>query len=241
MDEHEALAVLGLRGPADAAAVKRAYRRLARRLHPDAGGDAEEFHRVRRAYEIIGGGTTAARGPGPQQRVASVDERWWDAGSAWHEQPIRRGGVDLERPVPDRAAVRMDLDLLASLLAGAEPVAPVRLHSRAPGSRLHRVIAWLQPDLLAQVTIGPAGSGPRAGHDVVATVRSAGGRGRRVLANAPTPDGWTRSRGSETVRLERRLRPCRDGRDTAVRVARAVETALDVVQWPLTDWFILRV
>lgn len=241
MDEEEALTVLGLRGPADAAAVKRAYRRLARRLHPDAGGDAEEFHRVRTAYEVLGDGTTTARGPEPQQRVASVDERWWDGGSAWHEAPVERVGVQLDADVPDGAAVRADLDLLATLLGRAQPVAPIRLRSRAPGSRLHRIIAWLQPDMLAAVTVAPATSGPRPGHDVVARIQSSAGRGRRLLATADTPEGWTRARGSETVRLERRMRPCREPADTAVRVAGVVATALEDLAWPLTDWFLLRV
>ena len=241
MDEQEALAALGLHGPVDAATVKRAYRRLARRLHPDAGGDAEEFHRVRTAYELIGEGTSAASGPAPQRRVPSVEERWWDAGSAWYEEPVVHGEVDLDRPVPDRSAVRADLDLVATLLAGAAPVAPVRLHSRAPGSRLHRIITWLQPDLLAAASVEPASTGPRPGHDLVATIRSAGGRGRRLLAAAGTPEGWTRARGSETVRLQRRLRPCREPRDTAVRVAHVLEDALEQVDWPLRDWFLLRV
>lgn len=239
MDQQEALDVLGLRGPADAAAVKRAYRRLARELHPDAGGDADEFHRVRTAFETIGGGTDASRGPAPQERVASVDERWWDAHGAWHDGEVDRRGVDLGQTAPTGEAVRAHLELLASMLAGAEPVSPVRLHSRAPGSRLHRVIGWLQPDLLAEVSIVPALTGPRPGHDVDVAVRSAGGKGRRLLAAADTPGGWTRARGSESVRLERRFRPSRDPDDTAVRIAREVRDALDTVGWPLGEWFVL--
>lgn len=239
MDQQEALDVLGLRGPADAATVKRAYRRLARELHPDAGGDADQFQRVRTAFETIGGGTAASRGPAPQERVASVDERWWDTHGAWYDADVGRAGVDLERAAPPSGPVRADLDLLASMLTGGVPVNPVRLHSRAPGSRLHRIIAWLQPDLLAEVTIAPARTGPRPGHDVDAVVRSAGGKGRRLLAAADTPGSWTRARGSETVRLERRFRPSREPQDTAVRIAREVRDALDTVGWPLAEWFVL--
>lgn len=245
MDQQEALDVLGLRGPVDGPTVKRAYRRLARELHPDAGGDADEFHRVRTAFETLGGGTDAAGGPAPQEHVASVDERWWDTHGAWYDEVVDRSGVDLGR-TPDAGeagdvgrVVRADLDLLASMLADGTPVGTVRLHSRAPGSRLHRIIAWLQPDLLAEVTIGPAATGPRPGHDVVAVVRSAGGKGRRLLASAPTPGSWTRARGSETVSLERRFRPSRDPDDTAVRIAREVRDALEVVGWPLGEWFVL--
>ncbi len=239
VDHEEALDVLGLRGPVDAATVKRAYRRLARQLHPDAGGDANEFHRVRTAFEAIGGGTAATRGPAPQEHVASVEERWWDAPGAWHDGEAARSDVDLDRELPSQGAVRMDLDLLASLLTGGDPVASVQLHSRAPGSRLHHIITWLQPDLLAEVSISPAVTGPRPGHDILVAVRSGGGKGRRLLAAAATPGSWTRARGSESVRLQRRFRPCRDPRDTAARLAREVSDALETVGWPLGEWFVL--
>lgn len=240
VDQEEALAVLGLRGPADAATVKRAYRELARRLHPDAGGDAVQFHRVRTAFEVLGDGTDASVGPPPQERVAGVEERWWDAAGVWHDELVDRTGVELGRSLPDEGVTRMDLDLLASLLEGAVPVREVRLRSRAPGSWMHRIIAWLEPDLLAGVHLRPAPDGPRSGHDVQAAIHSSGGRGRRILAGAPTPPGWTRARGSETVRLERRFRPCRDPADTAVRIAREVDAALDVLGWPLGEWFVVR-
>ena len=240
MDRDEALSVLGLRAPADPTTVRRAYHRLARELHPDAGGDAHAFHRVRTAYEVVGGGTQDVAGPPPQQRAAGVEERWWDGAGAWHDQPVQRAGVDLSRSPGEGAAVRMDLDLLASCLLGEEPVAPLLLRSRAPGSRLHRLIAVLQPDLLAAVEVAPARHGQRTGHDVDVHVRCGAGRGRRLLAAAATPPGWVRARGTETVRLDRRLRPCRDPADTAVRVAREVDAALADLGWPLDDWFLLQ-
>jgi molecular chaperone DnaJ len=45
--------VLGLRPDAAAEEIKRAYRRKAREHHPDAGGDAERFKEVTRAYEVL--------------------------------------------------------------------------------------------------------------------------------------------------------------------------------------------
>lgn len=45
------LEVLGLQGGASAEDIKAAYRRLAKRHHPDCGGDPEQFKAVRAAYE----------------------------------------------------------------------------------------------------------------------------------------------------------------------------------------------
>jgi DnaJ domain len=47
--------VLGVRGGADSKTITRAYRALARELHPDAGSraDAERFREVTEAFEIL--------------------------------------------------------------------------------------------------------------------------------------------------------------------------------------------
>lgn len=50
----DALRTLGLDEDASQVEIRRAYRRLARRTHPDAGGDAAEFRRVRAAFEALG-------------------------------------------------------------------------------------------------------------------------------------------------------------------------------------------
>ncbi|PAP77836.1 DnaJ domain-containing protein [Rubrivirga marina] len=45
--------VLSLSYDADSEDVRRAFRRLARRTHPDRGGSTEAFHRVRAAYNVL--------------------------------------------------------------------------------------------------------------------------------------------------------------------------------------------
>ncbi len=49
----QALALLGLDAGATAAAIKRAYRRLAKTHHPDLGGDVEAFRRLDAAYRSL--------------------------------------------------------------------------------------------------------------------------------------------------------------------------------------------
>lgn len=45
--------VLGVGRTADAAAIKRAYRKRSKESHPDAGGKAEDFHDVAAAHRIL--------------------------------------------------------------------------------------------------------------------------------------------------------------------------------------------
>jgi len=54
-------AVLGVGPDATPEEVKRAYRRLAREHHPDAGGDEERFKEVARAYDVLGDPERRAR------------------------------------------------------------------------------------------------------------------------------------------------------------------------------------
>ncbi|MEY7971428.1 DnaJ domain-containing protein [Saccharomonospora xinjiangensis] len=53
MAEVDYYAVLGVERDASTARIKSAYRSLARRRHPDAGGSAEDFQLLRQAYETL--------------------------------------------------------------------------------------------------------------------------------------------------------------------------------------------
>lgn len=57
---HEALAVLGLREPVDFATIKRRYRELAMRHHPDRGGSDDRLQRINEAMAVL----SRARGLG---------------------------------------------------------------------------------------------------------------------------------------------------------------------------------
>ena len=62
MKHRDAYETLGVAKDADAATVKRAYRRRARKLHPDVrGGDEEKFKELQRAYALLEDPATRAR------------------------------------------------------------------------------------------------------------------------------------------------------------------------------------
>ena len=44
---------LGIKKGADSSEVKKAFMKLAKTHHPDKGGDAEEFKKIQRAYEVL--------------------------------------------------------------------------------------------------------------------------------------------------------------------------------------------
>lgn len=237
MDDRRALEVLGLSGPASPADVKAAYRRLARELHPDAGGDVDAFREVQAAYEVVRDGTEQVRGgPAPQTHAASVERRWWESPGAWHEGPAP-ADLEVGAPLPEARVAPADPAMLATLVL--DDRRPARLVSRSPSSRLHRFVGMIDPTLLCTLEVGTAVDGPRPGHDLVLRLRAPGGRGRRVAGERSLPAGWVRSRGSDVVTLERRLRPSREARDSAVRAARAAEELCDALDWPLKQWFLI--
>ena len=45
--------VLGVSPSASEVEIKRAYRRLSRKHHPDAGGNPDEFDRICKAYSML--------------------------------------------------------------------------------------------------------------------------------------------------------------------------------------------
>ena len=46
--------VLGVEKSATPDAIKKAYRKLAVKLHPDKGGDPEKFKEVQKAFDVLG-------------------------------------------------------------------------------------------------------------------------------------------------------------------------------------------
>jgi len=53
LERQQALTVLGLPPTATAQQIKRRYRALAKRYHPDRGGDPRQMQRIIAAYEVL--------------------------------------------------------------------------------------------------------------------------------------------------------------------------------------------
>lgn len=85
---------LGLSPRADAEAIRQAYRRLARRYHPDAAPDnpfaPAQFRALKEAYEVLSV---------PQRRRRYDEERWLRGIHAAHTQALDAAGLlrDAER------------------------------------------------------------------------------------------------------------------------------------------------
>jgi len=83
--------ILGLNKSASQDDIKKAYRKLAAKHHPDRGGNEEEFKRVQEAYEILSN---------PEQRQLHDNPRsphgfWFSMGGKNYEWKPRNADVDM--------------------------------------------------------------------------------------------------------------------------------------------------
>jgi hypothetical protein len=218
--------------PLDPDAAKRAYRTLARTHHPDRGGDAATFHRLRLAYERL----VADDAGDPVLVVARGRPSRRTAASTSGSEPADLGSVTWEQPLPDVRA-HLERDTVAVWLAQphAAPVVPLLATSRAPGSRWNAIAVHLSPDLTARLRIVPARDDRH--REVVAIEVTAGTRrARRALDRVPLEGGWVRKRTSSSTTLRATLLPHPDRRATAVHVTDRLEGLLERLDWPLSSW-----
>lgn len=241
LTRREALAVLSLPADADEEAVKRAYRRLARELHPDAGGDVAAFRELQVAYErllVTPLHADERRPPRPgrpsrRTRAGDAPTRLWSDGAA------DVGDIDWDGHVGATGLVPLDIDVVARALVRphAGPVRPLTARSRGPRSLLNRWLHLVADDLTATMHVRPARARGRQGHDVEVWIRVWARAGRRLVDAATLPDDWIRQRGSSTTTLIRTIAPSTDRQMTAARAARIVEDGLAAAGWPLGTWY----
>lgn len=241
LTRHEALRVLDLPPDAGPEAVKQAYRRLARTLHPDTGGDTEQFLQVQVAYERLAGSPAVARErrrASPRARPSRARRAGHPPTREWSDEEVDLSAVDWDATVRGRGTVPLDTHAVARALARPHggPVRPLTARSRAPGSPTNRWV-HLVADLGASLHVGPATTRGRPHHDVELEVRSGARKGRRVLETGDLPGDWVLTRGSSATIVTTVLPPSTDRRATAQRAAEQLARGLDRLGWPLQDWY----
>jgi molecular chaperone DnaJ len=170
--------VLGLRHGASEEDVKRAYRRLARRYHPDVNpGDreaAERFRQILEAYEVL---------TDPERR-----QRWESGGGAGFEETRETGfeGFDFSTRAVDYSATFGDL--FAEVLTSRAARQP---HARR-GADLHHTVTLS----LAEALAGGVRMLTVTRHDACG---ACAGSGRTLAQSAACP----RCAGGGTVRAAR--------------------------------------
>lgn len=247
--EAEARGILGVGPHADADEIRRAYRRLARRSHPDAGGEADEFLRLQQALATLLDSPRPARPtaspstsrmtrPSTSTRMGATG---WGESSVprWHDDDVDLSGVDwdLAPPDPPHAWTRDLVAVMAAQDAGDGVLHPLTGVSRRPGSRLNRFVGWLSTDLVARWRVGPADTRGIRGHDVELRIELPSGGARKRGDQADWPVGWTRERRPSTTIVTFVVTPSRDRRATALRAADHLRDGLEALGWPLQDWY----
>jgi molecular chaperone DnaJ len=128
--------ILGVRREASADDIKRAYRKLARELHPDVNPDPEvkeRFKEINAAYEVLsdpqkreivdlggdplapgGGGGGGAGGAGPFVGFQDIMDAFFGGGGARGPRPRTRAGAD--------AILRLELDLQETAFGVEAPI-----------------------------------------------------------------------------------------------------------------------
>lgn len=245
----EARGVLGVGPHAGPDEIRRAYRRLARRWHPDAGGDAAEFLRLQEAVAVL---LDTPRPPRPAaspstsrmtrpSTSAPMGATGWGESSVprWHDGEVDLASVDWHAPLPHPPHV-WTRDQVAVMAARADDdriIHPVTGVSRRPGSRLNRFAGWLSTDLVARWRVEPAHARGIRGHDVELRIELPSGGARKRADQASWPPGWTRERRPSTTIVTCVVTPSRDRRATALRAADQLILGLAALDWPLDDWY----
>jgi hypothetical protein len=118
-------AILGVNSRASLHEIREAYRRKARKHHPDHGGDEWAFRIVARSYEVMstarvaGRAAQESRGPGATARPAPFRSAWGDD-SGWLRPGRRDRGIDPPRLIEvEVLSVRFEMAHPSDLVTGS--------------------------------------------------------------------------------------------------------------------------
>ena len=81
---------LGVPRDADADTIKKAFRKLARKYHPDAGGDEAKFKEINEAYEVLSDDEKAQAIRPIRYGKRKPNSFWWRCLARPGRQPLWR-------------------------------------------------------------------------------------------------------------------------------------------------------
>lgn len=242
--------VLGVSSWSDQDELRRRYHRLARTLHPDAGGDADAFAELQAAYRLL------ADEPAPE---VAASPSWGNGQPSEKTRAAQRAVAERTRasqpasPPADVATIDWDLalpsepipltvDRLAVATLAVDRERPVVLaHSRGPRDRHGPLTQILDDAKTTRLVLDPVPSerGPERAFGVVRLMTQRR-QVRSQLLDGALPPGWVaRRKSSDDVVATREVLLDPDPRVTALRHAVVAVDALTALDWPLTAWRLL--
>jgi len=213
--------VLGVRPDAEADDIKRAYRRLAREHHPDAGGEEERFKELSRAYEVLADperrarydrfgddGATASRGNGGAGDPFGFSSGIGDVLDAFFGSGFTGAGFQGEaRGERKGRDVLVGVELtLEELLTGATRTVEVDVATTCDGCQGHGSADGTPP--VRCTTCGGSGRMQRMVRTPIGSMatavacRDCGGNGRRITDACRTCRGEGRRARVRTIQVD---------------------------------------
>lgn len=238
-----ARALLGVDRHAAPDDIRRAYRRRARRDHPDAGGDPDAFRELVEATELL-----LDRSEPPPPASPSTGRRAYPSTDGRFHAPGPRAAPEVDTTLLDDATAPatgagwtvpgLAAAVVAAFADTADDGDPHRIAgaSRRPGSFLNRFARHLSADLLARWEVTGATRRGVVGRDLEIVARFPPGA-RRHVDRATLPTGWSTTRNPGATTSTFVVRPGVDEAATAVLVAAALDEFCTAIGWPLADWF----
>jgi len=139
--------ILGVPRTADAKAISRAFKRLARQHHPDvskATGAEERFKEINEAYQVLGDPQKRARYDQMYEAYQQGGVRWQDlfGGGGWQQAP---GGFTVTMEGGDVEELLGGFSDFFRQFFGGDVVGGMRGRSRRSGGAAAGVQEWLRP------------------------------------------------------------------------------------------------
>lgn len=92
--------VLGLAKDATPADIKKAYRKLASKHHPDRGGDKKQFQQVQEAYETLSDPAKKSEYDNPVQNMFGFGDIFSQGGHPFRQRPMRTPDTVVNVEIP---------------------------------------------------------------------------------------------------------------------------------------------